>query len=182
MSPLSRSAFSALRMSETEAPKASTSLIPVDIENIGTAAGITGGILGFVLAGPIAGLILAAIAKYVTKKENESGEALRGVGKTVIESYNFLLKLNGKYDLTSKASETIVKAVSSLPVETDGLEKVKETVSSTVSKVQELNKEYDLVSKGKQALVVAATLSDSALEKVEELNAKVIKMPLCITF
>jgi hypothetical protein len=39
----------------------------------------------------------------------------------------------------------------------------------------ELNKEYDFVSKGKQVASAAAVLSDTAIEKIDELNAKVFK-------
>ena len=49
-------------------------------------------------------IILAALTNYVVKKENDSGEALRGLGKTVVESYNFLTKINAKYDISDKVS------------------------------------------------------------------------------
>jgi len=153
--------------------KKEVSLVPVDRVNIENAAAVTGGIVGFFLAGPIAGLILAAISNYAAKKDNESGEALRGFGKTVVESYNFIAKLNAKYSISDKVTDSVSKAVSSIETESDSLEAVKKTVSSTVSKVDELNKEYDFVGKAKQAAAAAAVLSDSALEKVEELNAKV---------
>lgn len=60
-----------------------------------SAAAVTGGILGLVLFGPVGALVLAAITNFVSKKDDEAGEALRGLGKTVVESYNFLTKLNG---------------------------------------------------------------------------------------
>ena len=37
----------------------------------------------------------------------------------------------------------------------------------------QLNKEYDFVTKGKQVASAAAVLSDTAIEKLEELNTKV---------
>eukprot|EP01041_Mallomonas_annulata_P013995 gene13995-29789_t len=161
-----------MKMSE-EKSTPETSMVPVDLDNIGTAAGVFGGVLGLILAGPFGGIALAAVAKYVSKKENESGEALRGLGKTIIESYNFLLKINGKYNLTDKATEVVSGAVSSVGVsDSEALETVKKTYSTTTEKVKELNSEYDLVSKGKELVTAAATLSDAALEKVEELNAQ----------
>ena len=39
--------------------------------------------------------------------------------------------------------------------------------------MDELNKEYDLVGKGAEALKAAAAFSDTAIEKVIELNEKV---------
>ncbi len=74
-------------------------LVPLEKTNIENSVAVTGGILGFVLGGPVIGLILAAVTSYVAKKDNDSGEALRGIGKTVIESYNFINKLNSKFVL-----------------------------------------------------------------------------------
>mmetsp|Transcript_17555 Transcript_17555/g.17630 ORF Transcript_17555/g.17630 Transcript_17555/m.17630 type:complete len:253 (-) Transcript_17555:89-847(-) len=148
-------------------------VIPVDLDNMGTAVGVFGGVLGLILAGPVGGIVLASITKYVSKKENDSGEALRGLGKTIIESYNFLTKINGKYGLIDKATKTVDSAVSSAGVsDNEALDTVKKTVATTKSKYDEINKEYDIVAKGKQLLTAAGTLSDAALEKFEELNAK----------
>ncbi len=105
--------------------------------------------------------------------DGESGEALRGVGKTVVESYNFLTKLNTKYGLTGKVTDSIGKAISGIEVESEALQKVTSTYSTVSSKVSELNQEYDLVSKGKEVIAATAALSDAAIDKVIELNEKV---------
>jgi len=163
-----------LKMSEEKpSVEPSYSIVPVDLENMGTAAGIFTGVLGLIIAGPLGGVVLAAIGKYVSKKENDSGEALRGLGKAIIEAYNFVSKLNVKYSLTDQAGSVVTSAVSAVGVsDNEALETVKKTISTTTEKVNELNKEYDLISKGKQLVSAAVTLSDAALEKVEELNAK----------
>lgn len=152
-------------------------LVPIDKVTIENSAAVTSGLVGFVLGGPVFAVILAAITNYVSKKDNESGVALRGVGKTVIESYNFLTKLNSKYEVTDKIGSSLEKAVSSVDTDTDIVEKVKSTYSSTTSKITELNEQYDLVGKGKEVLVATATLSDSAIDKLLELNAKVTLTP-----
>ena len=103
----------------------------------------------------------------------DAGIALRGFGKAVIESWNFLATLNEKYDLTGKAAETIKSTVNKAAAENESFDQVTKTLDSTVSKVSEINKEFDLLTKAKQALVAAGTLTDAALEKIEELNAKV---------
>ena len=149
------------------------SLVPVEKANIENAAAVTGGIVGFALGGPVVALILAAVSNYAVKKDNDAGIALRGFGKVVIESYNYLTTINQKYDFTGKASETVKTTVSKAAAENESLDQVTKTLDTTVNKVSEINKEFDLVTKAKQALVAAGTLSDAALEKVEELNAKV---------
>ena len=151
-----------------------TDLVPLEKTNIQNAAAVTGGIVGFALGGPIIGLILAALSNYVSKKEDSDyGVALRGFGKTVIESYNFLTTLNDKYDATGAASTRLDKFLTSAEIESEGFSKFTKSVDSIGTKVKEINSEFDLVGRGKQIVIAASTLSDAALEKLEELNAKV---------
>ena len=149
-----------------DGPNEPTSLVPVQKETVENAAAVTGGVVGFALAGPLGALVLAAISNYVSKKDNDAGVALRGFGKTVIESFNFLTTLNQKYDLTGKASATVKEAVNRVASENENLDQVTKTLDTTVTKVSEINSEFALVTKAKQALVAAGTLTDAAFEKV----------------
>jgi hypothetical protein len=171
--PAPRFAVRSLKTARFMTEKENVELVPLEKSNIENAAAVTGGILGFVLGGPIFGVLLAAVSNYVVKKDNEAGEALKGFGKTVIESYNYLTKLNGKYNLTGTTTEALTKAVDSIDSSNESIGTVKKTVGETVEKVKEINAEFNLVDKAKQAVAAAATLSDAALAKVEELNAKV---------
>ncbi|KAJ1439425.1 hypothetical protein B484DRAFT_323505 [Ochromonadaceae sp. CCMP2298] len=144
---------SRLMSTEPEAPEPSKSfvLVPLEKVNIENAAAVTGGILGFVLGGPALAALFAAVTNYVSKKDGESGEALRGVGKTVIESYNFLNKINTKYSVTGKVGSSVSKAVgqgdSRERAESKSITNPYSILSTATSKIAELNKEYDLVSK-----------------------------------
>jgi hypothetical protein len=169
--------FAPIRLSdnatpETKTPK-STELVPIDKTSTANAAAVTGGILGFILAGPFGGIALAAISNYVAKKENESGEALRGFGKVVVEAYNYVTSLNSKYKLTDKATETVTGIIDSAASDNETLVKVKTSYTSAVGKLDQINKEFDLVTKGKEVVVAAATLSDAVIDKAVELNDKV---------
>ena len=62
-------------------------LVPVEKTTIASAAAVTGGILGLILGGPYGALVGAAMTNYVVKKDNESGEAFRGLGKTIIGTF-----------------------------------------------------------------------------------------------
>jgi hypothetical protein len=160
-----------LRLAEPE--KGSYELVPVDKANIESAASFTGALLGLVLFGPIGAAVLAATVNYVSKKDNDAGEALRGLGKTVVESVNFLKKVDSKYELTDNVVSTVSSAVDNIKTESETIETVKKSLTTVVSKVKEVNDEYDLVSKGKEVIGIVGTLSDAALEKVDELNQKV---------
>lgn len=152
--------------------KDDTNLVPVDKQNIENAAAVTGGILGFFLAGPLAGFVLAAVSNYVVKKDNDSGEALRGLGKSVVESYNYLSKMNSKYKVTDKVQESVTNALDSAATESDTAQQIKEALDTSSKKVTELNKEFDLFSKAKSFTSAAADLSDKAMDTVDEANKK----------
>ena len=165
---------------KVSAPKAAaskskpiTSIVPVDKTNVENAATVTTAFLGLAMGGPVGALFFAALGKYLAKKDNESGVVVRGIGKSVVEVYNFFMSLEEKYHLAEKATTTIDETSTKLAKDSEGVATVKKSATEAISKIKELNSEFDLVGKGKQALEVAATLSESALEKVEELNAKV---------
>lgn len=133
-----------------------------------SAAAVTGGILGLVLFGPFGAVALAAITNFVSKKDDEAGEALRGLGKTVIESYNFLKKLNGKYDVTGKVVSSVDSAIDSSENET--IETVKKTITNVSSKVSDLNNEYNLVGKASDAIKVSSSLFSSYIKRLTHIN------------
>jgi transcription initiation factor TFIIIB Brf1 subunit/transcription initiation factor TFIIB len=162
------------KVGDTETVKAeSLALVPLDKKHIAESAAVTGGILGFVLTGPVGAALFAAVANYVVKRDGDAGEALRGVGKTVIESYNFLYKLNANYGISTRVSESVNKLVESVDSDNEVFEKVKKAITNAASKVTELNDEFDLVGKGKKVLNAAATVSEATIEKTIELDAKV---------
>lgn len=156
-----------LRMMADE-PK--VDLVPVEKANIETSAAVTGGLIGFFVGGPVLGISLAAATNYIVKKDGESGDALRGIGKAVIESWNYLTKLNAKYNISGKVSDSIGNAVDSS--DSDTVQKISSSVNQVKSTINDLNSQYDLTSKGKEVLTATASLTDTAIDKVIELNDK----------
>ena len=144
-------------------------IIPMNDDTIKQAGAFTTGFIALVLVGPVGAIVMAALANYAAKKDNDVGTAIKGIGKSVIESTNYLKKLNSKYDITNKTAASITNAIDS---ESEALKTVKETVGTVVETITKLDKDYDIVSKGSIVVDTAARLSDLALEKVEELNAK----------
>jgi len=147
-------------------------IIPMNDDTIKQAGAFTTGFIALVLVGPVGAIVMAALANYAAKKDNDVGTAIKGIGKSVIESTNYLKKLNSKYDITNKTAASITNAVSSIDSESEALKTVKETVGSVVETITKLDKDYDIVSKGSIVVDTAAMWSDLALNKVEELNAK----------
>ena len=149
-------------------------LVPVNEDSIKTSSAVTAGGAGFLVGGPVFGAITAAAGNYAAKQDSEVGEVVRGVGKVSLDVYNFLLKINGKYDLTDKAGAQLKDQLNKLKAGSSGetIAKVEDALSKATSKFNELDKEYDLVEKGKQALGYAGDLSAKAIDKGIELNAE----------
>ena len=101
------------------------------------------------------------------RARTQVGEVVRGVGKVSLDVRNFLLKINGKYDLTDKAGAQLKDQLNKLKAGSSGetIAKVEDALSKATSKFNELDKEYDLVEKGKQALGYAGDLSAKAIDK-----------------
>lgn len=152
----------------TPKPAKTTELAPVNDETIASAAGVTGGVFGFLLGGPIFALLFGTATIYVSKKDNEVAEGIRGVGKAVVESYNYFTKLNNKFNFTGKVSESVKKTIDEAAVDSDAIGQLK----GAFAKVDEINTEYDITGKAITALGATATLSEAAYEKIEELNEK----------
>ena len=125
----------ALQMSES-----STALVPVNDENIKASSAVTAAGAGLVLGGPVLAVVTAALGNYATTTESEVGEVVRGVGKVSLDVYNFLLKLNGKYDLSDKASAAVKEQLEKLKAGESGetMTKVEDAVTTVTSKVGEL--------------------------------------------
>ncbi|KAJ8598883.1 hypothetical protein CTAYLR_009972 [Chrysophaeum taylorii] len=147
-------------------------MVAVNEETVKTSASISSAAVGLVLGGPIFAVIAAVAGNYVATQDSEVGEVARGVGKVSIDVLNFLLRLNQKYDLSTKASDAATDAVAKLKEkDTDGtLDQVTKVLSDTSGKITEINDEYDLVGKSKQAISYAGELSTKAIDKGIELN------------
>ena len=133
-------------------PTKSPELAPVNDETISSAAGVSSAVFGFLLGGPLFSLIFGTVGVYVSKKDNEVGEGLRGIGKAIVECYNYVTKINNKYDVTGKVSAKVEEALDSS--DSDAAKSVRR-----FSKVDEINKEYDITGKATSAISATTTLA-----------------------
>ena len=78
---------------------------------VGSEGGSEADRAGFGVGGPVFGALSAALVNYDSKQDNEVGDVARGVGKVALDVFNFLTKLNNKYDLTDKAGTAAVDAI-----------------------------------------------------------------------
>lgn len=156
------------------APVKTTAIVPVNEETVEFTAGLLGGVLGFAVGGPVLGAIGAAAANYASKTDAEVGEILSAVSKSSIEIFNYMSKLDSKYEVLDGAKtqlETaLAKVKSSESANPETIEKIEAALSKTNSKIKEINDEYDLVGTGMTALGVIGDLVEKAIIKAGELN------------
>lgn len=176
-SPVSRpqhnARYAPLFMSEEPATK-SAAIVPINEETVEFTAGILGGVVGFAIGGPVLGAIGAAAANFASKTDAEVGEVLSAVSKSSIEIFNYVSKLDSKYEVLDKAKgqlenalEKVKKSDSANP---ETIEKIENALKNTNSKIREINDEYDLVGTGMTALGVIGDLVEKAIIKAGELN------------
>jgi len=149
-------------------------LVPIKDETIEFTAGLLGGAIGFAIGGPVLGALTAAVTNYASKTDKEIGDVVQAVSKSSIEVYNYLATLDAKYEVLTKAQDSLkdalekVKSADSVNPET--VKKVEDALANTSSKISEINNEYDLVGAGSTALGVVGDLVEKAVVKLGDLN------------
>lgn len=155
-------------------PVKSTAIVPINEETVEFTAGIIGGIVGFSIGGPVLGAITAAAANYASKTDAEVGEVLSAVSKSSIEIFNYVSKLDSKYEVLDKAKAQLEAALektkNSDSASAETVQKIESALANTNSKIREINDEYDLVGTGVTALGVVGDLIEKAIIKAGELN------------
>lgn len=154
------------------APVSGGALVPMKEETIEFTAGIIGGAAGLLVGGPVFGAIGAAVANYASKNEEEIGVVVQAVSKTSIEVFNYLAKLDGKYEVLKSAQSNLGDAIEKVKKNGDSetLEKLETAYASTTAKINEINDEYDLVGASLTAFGVVGDLVEKAVAKAGELN------------
>jgi len=157
-----------------KAAKKGGELVPIKEETVEFTAGLLGGAAGLFIGGPILGLIAAGAANYVSKTDGDASEVVSAVSKSSIEIFNYLIKLDNKYEILDKAKTSLEEAADKLKkspnVDPEALGKVEKALSATTAKMEEINDEYDLVGAANTALGVVGDLVEKAIKKAGELN------------
>lgn len=142
-------------------------IVPVSDDNVKTTVGIAGAAVGFSIAGPVGAAVAAAAANYASKKDGEIGDITLGVGKILLNTYNFALKTNDNFEITDKLSAALSEQLDKLKANSQGdtIEQVESALSSVTSKTGELYTEFGVADKLKEALGAAGSLSSDAIDK-----------------
>lgn len=159
---------------EPPTPSPTSAIVPIKEETVEFTAGLLGGAVGFAVGGPVLGALTAAAANYASKQDIEVATVIQAISKSSIEVYNYLARLDAKYELLSNAKSSLEEALDKVKksdnVNPETVKKVEDALESTTSKINELNEEYDLVGAGSTALGVVGELVEKAVKKAGELN------------
>jgi len=152
-------------------------IIPINRENVEFASGVLA--LGTALAlgaSPILAVVAAAAVNYVSRKDDleELNELVLAISKASLNTFNWIARLDTKYTLLGKLSESLDNSISELKSSnSDNAEtykKIEETVSKTTEQISRLATEIDLLDGGKQALGAVGEVLESSIDKALDAN------------
>jgi len=137
-------------------------------------AGVIGGVAGFAVAGPIGAVAVATVANYMSRQDGDLSVVVQSISKSAIEMYNYLLKLENKYDILYNTKISLEDALDKLK-ESEGangeaIDKVEKAIAKTVSRMAEISDEYDLWGEATGALSVVGDLVEKTVTKIGILN------------
>ena len=172
-----------LKMEETSSDKSSThtaknndvgsAIIPINSENVEFTSGILGGALALALgASPVLAIVAAAAANYISKKEDlgELNEFIQAISKASLNSVNFLARLDAKYTILGKISESLDKSISDLKKSDGGTAETFKKIEDSLKQIQQLADEIDLLEGGKQALGAVGDVLETSIDKAVDAN------------
>merc|ERR1711998_565110 len=90
-----------------------------------------------------------------------------GVGKILLNVYNFALKTNANFELTDKAGAALSEQLDKLKANSEGdtIEQVEAALSTVTTKTGELYDEFAIEDKLKEVLTAAGGLTTDAIDK-----------------
>mmetsp|Transcript_4270 Transcript_4270/g.12782 ORF Transcript_4270/g.12782 Transcript_4270/m.12782 type:complete len:251 (+) Transcript_4270:79-831(+) len=112
------------------APAPSSALLVITEETKATTVSVLGGLVGLLVGGIWIGAATFAATAYLSRREDDDvAKALKGIAGGALETINFGVNLNDKYEVTAKVGSALTDAVESAKKNSDS----KETISSITS-------------------------------------------------
>ncbi|KAL3826849.1 hypothetical protein ACHAXA_005691 [Cyclostephanos tholiformis] len=172
------SSSSSTSRSSVDSSSPGGSIIPINRENVEFASGVLAGGLALALgASPVLAIVAAAAVNYVSKKDDlgELHELVQGLSRASLTTINWLAKLDSKYAILGKLSDSLERSIGELKNSTDAesaetFKAIEETVSKTTRQIQKLADEIDLLEGGKQALGAMGEVLETSIDKAVDAN------------
>lgn len=135
-----------------------TSTFTTNQRAIGAAA--TGAIVGTLLVGPLVGVVVAGAAVYATTRDDQFGDAARGMGGLACQAYEKGTELATKYQVKDKlqaAGSATVSKLKEINDEYKVTDKVQEVGGKLAKQAGELDEKYGITSKASGLLVAGVS-------------------------
>lgn len=152
-------------------------IIPINSETVEFTSGILGGALALALgASPVFAVVAAAAANYVSKKDDlgEVTELVQAISKASLNTINWFAKLDSKYAIVGKLSESLDKSLDQLKnsegESAETVKQIEERVAKTSKQIQQIADEIDLIEGGKQALGAVGDVLETSIDKAVDAN------------
>ncbi|KAL7461776.1 hypothetical protein ACHAXS_002183 [Conticribra weissflogii] len=161
----------------TRAVSDQSAIIPINEATIEFTAGVIGGVIGLAItANPVFAVVAAAAANYISKKDDlgELNELVQSISKASLSTYNWFAKLDAKYMLLGKITESLDSSLENLKKSggenSEAIAKIERALSQTTKQLKELADEADLVEGSKQALGAVGEIIETGVDKTVDAN------------
>lgn len=153
----------------------SLALVAVNEASVEFTAGIVGGALGFAIGGPVLGAAGAAAANFLSKQDDgEINEIIQTVAKSTIEIYNYIAKMDAKYEVLESSKKTLQAGVDKIKgqngVDPETIAKAEDAISKANGKLGQLSKEYDFINVAGVGFGVVGDIVEKGIKKGIEFN------------
>ena len=152
-------------------------IVPVNKANIEFTSGVLAGGIALALgATPVFAVVVAAIANYISKKEDlgELNEFVNAISTASLNTLNWFGKLDSKYLVLGKLSDQldaqITKLKNSEGESAENIRQIEEALAKTSKQIQQLAEEIDLVEGSKQALGAVGEVIETSVDKAVDAN------------
>lgn len=154
-----------------------SAIIPINEATIEFTAGVIGAVVAFALTlNPAFAVVSAAAANYISKKDDlgELNELVQSVSKASLSTYNWFAKLDAKYMMLGKITESLDRSLDSLKKSGgsngESIDKIEKALAQTSKQLQQLAEETDLFEGGKQALGAFGEILETGIDKTVDAN------------
>lgn len=158
----------------------SHALVPINEETLEFTSGVVGGIVGLALAGPVGGVFGSTIFNFFSRQmDGDVTEAINNTAKKSIELYNYLSKLDAKYDILNGSKQSLTRSIEKIkesgsvsPEAAKTVKKLEARLDQVKEKIDQVNNEYDVTTNVLLALDKFGDIVERTVKKSFEFEKK----------
>jgi len=158
----------------------SRALVQINEETLEFTSGVVGGVVGFALAGPVGSVVGSTICNFFSRQvDGDITEAINNTAKKSIELYNYLAKLDAKYDILNGSKQSLTRSIEKIkssgnvsPEAQKTVKKLEARLDQVGEKIDKVNSEYDITTNVLLALDKFGDIVERTVKKSIEFENK----------